>query len=90
MATGYFGQELKVGDKIVFMAKSWSHYMRAAEIYSIEGDRHGDKVKVKIHGKKYDYKTGKYTKYTYIKRIYNYRTAIPLTDEQYQQLISKE
>jgi hypothetical protein len=94
---GLYGQELNVGDKIVFCAKSYgSCYMRAGAISSIDTSKGFIRVKITYPFTEmiFDEILKKYVKSDYIKyrtsRIYNWRSSVTLTDEQYDKIITKE
>lgn len=93
---GLYGQELNVGDKIVFCAKSYgSCYMRAGTISSIDTSKGFTRVKITYPRKRmifdrdltenvkddnFEYRTS---------RIYNWRSSVTLTNEQYNSIITE-
>lgn len=94
---GLYGQELNVGDKIVFCAKSYgSSYMRAGAISSIDTSEGFVRVKITYPNQRkvFDRALMKYVKCGDVKyrtsRIYNWRSSVTLTDEQYDKIITKE
>lgn len=98
MITGLYGQELKVGDKIVFCAKSYgSSYMRAGVITKIETAARQILHKVYITYDKRDLEWDSLLRKhipqpvkSRTSRIYNWRSAITLTDEQYDKIREAE
>lgn len=89
----FFGDELQVGKKYVFMLRSGNYYQAVAEVVSIGlGEEtvytYGKGshkilvpvVKVKRNGEKYHWQTRSYKPYDYVKRIYNWSYAVPVPE----------
>ena len=83
--TGFLGQQLNVGDEVILMLRSGTHYLAQAKIHSIDlsGRRPVVKVIRKANRVRWKYIDGKWTKVDlgeveYIKRIYSWDTAITI------------
>ena len=79
---GKFGQELKVGDVVVVLARSYGSTRQRVGIIT-EVDSVG--IKLKSFGRmwKYDYasKKGEYVNKVYTNRIHNWASAVPVPAE---------
>lgn len=93
--TGYFNQELKVGDRIAWVAKSCgSIFMADGIIHSIEeGTDYWGRPKAKVKVLRENVESMKWNRETrnwetiqrtYVKRIFNWETAITLNHANFK------